>query len=212
MAEYARLLSAEGFAAVASNYRLTGTYTHPAQEEDVFAVLDWIAAHAGEHALDPGRIGLTGSSAGGHLSGLAGVKAPLRGATRWKVRCMVPVCGVHDVGLWFRDRPQYLPNVRGILGGLPAEKPEVERAVSPIAHVHAGAPPCLAIHGDIDDVCPVNQSVLFVQALCAAGAQAELAIVPGVGHAAHMPNVTPPEPLGGAKRFIGFLRRHLREA
>lgn len=209
LAAYGQLLSAEGIAAVLSNYRLTGTHTHPAQEEDVFAVLDWIAAHAGEYAFDPRRIGLTGASAGGHLTMLAGVKAASRAPTPWTVRCMAPVCGVSDIALWFRDRPQYLPNVRGILGGLPDEKPDVERSASPIAHVHAGAPPCLAIHGDIDDVCPINQSVLFVEALRAAGAQAELQVVPGVGHGSIMPNVTPPEPLGGKRRFIGFFRKHL---
>ena len=72
MAEYARLLSTAGFAAVASNYRLIGTHTHPAQEQDVFAVLDWIADHAADHALDPGRIGLTGASAGVVAAGCAG--------------------------------------------------------------------------------------------------------------------------------------------
>lgn len=209
LTDYGRLLNAEGFAAVLPNYRLTGTHTHPAQEEDVFAVLDWIAAHAEEYALDPQRIGLTGASAGGHLTGLAGAKAHLHASAPWTVRCMAPVCGVFDIALWYRDRPQYLPNVKGILGGLPEEKSDVERSASPITHVHAGAPPCLAIHGDIDTTCPINQSVTFVDALRAVGAQAELLVVPGVGHAGYMPNVTPPEPLGGARRFIGFFRKHL---
>jgi dipeptidyl aminopeptidase/acylaminoacyl peptidase len=172
-------------------------------------VLDWIAAHAGEYAFDPRRVGLTGASAGGHLTALAGVKAASRAPAPWTVRCMAPICCVSDIALWFRDRPQYLPNVKGILGGLPEEEPDVERSASPIAHVHAGAPPCLAIHGDIDDVCPINQSVLFVEALRAVGAQAELFVVPGVGHSSLMPNVTPPEPLGGKRRFIGFFREHL---
>jgi acetyl esterase/lipase len=37
---------------VMPNYRLTPTHPHPAQEEDIISVLDWIGASTAAHELD----------------------------------------------------------------------------------------------------------------------------------------------------------------
>jgi acetyl esterase/lipase len=206
---YAPFLTEIGIAAICANYRLTTTDPHPAQQEDVFAVLDWTAANASAQRLDPQRIGLTGASAGGHLTMLVGVKAGRRPKSAYTVRCMLPICGVSDVALWLKQKPQFLEHVQAFLGGPPAERGAVERDASPIVHVHRGAPPCLAIHGEADDVVPVNQSSLLVEALRKAGAEAEALILPDLGHLGTMPRTSPPEPLGGAKVFQEFFRKHL---
>ena len=209
MHSYAPFLPKIGIAAVCPNYRLTATDPHPAQQDDIFAVLDWITANARARRLDAQRIGLTGVSAGGHLTMLVGVKAARRAKGAYTVRCMLPVCGVSDVALWLKQKPQYLEHVQAFLGGPPAERGAVERDASPIVHVHGDAPVCLAIHGEADAVVPVIQSPMLVGALRKAGATAESLTLPGLGHIASMPDTNPPEPLGGAKVFQAFFRKHL---
>ena len=60
------------YAAVTVGYRLTSEAHWPSQVHDCKAAIRWIRAHAGEHNLDPDKIAVWGSSAGGHLSSLLG--------------------------------------------------------------------------------------------------------------------------------------------
>jgi dipeptidyl aminopeptidase/acylaminoacyl peptidase len=55
-------------------------------------------------------------------------------------------------------------------------------AVSPVAHVRAGAPPFLLVHGTADAVVPFAQSETLAEALLAVGADVRLKPVPGAGH------------------------------
>jgi acetyl esterase/lipase len=55
------------------DYRLTPSVTFPANVEDVRTAVRWLKAHAAAHALDPDRICLWGTSAGGHLAAVAGL-------------------------------------------------------------------------------------------------------------------------------------------
>ncbi len=197
-----------GIAAVAPNYRLTTTAPHPAQEEDVFAALDWVATQGPKYGLDPQRLGLTGWSAGGHLAMLAGVKAQSRNSG-WTVRAILPLCGVSDVVLWTRQNPEYRHFVLPFLAGLPDERAAVARESSPIFHVHPHAPPCLAFHGGDDPVVHPDQSVLFAEALRRVGVEAEAVVLPGVAHTGAMPGTSPCEPLGGSVAFRRFFTRHL---
>ena len=54
------------------NYRLTDDAVFPAQIFDCKGAIRWVRAHAKEHGFDPDRIGVCGSSAGGHLVALLG--------------------------------------------------------------------------------------------------------------------------------------------
>jgi acetyl esterase/lipase len=73
-----------GYVAVTISYRLmqfdqakkettTATPVFPAQIHDAKAAIRWVRAHAEKYQVDPDRIGVTGASAGGHLSLLVGV-------------------------------------------------------------------------------------------------------------------------------------------
>lgn len=60
--------------AVASiGYRLTDKATFPAQIHDCKAAVRWLRAHASDYGYDASRIGVAGTSAGGHLALLLGV-------------------------------------------------------------------------------------------------------------------------------------------
>jgi acetyl esterase/lipase len=70
--DYALWLNEQGIAGFVLKYRLgPGGYKHPAMMNDVNRAIRYIRAKAGEWKLDPKRIGVMGSSAGGHLASTA---------------------------------------------------------------------------------------------------------------------------------------------
>ncbi|MDQ3931442.1 MAG: alpha/beta hydrolase, partial [Actinomycetota bacterium] len=56
-------------------YRLAPEHRHPAALEDAYAATCWSQDHAAFFAGDPGRLGVAGDSAGGHLAGLVAARA-----------------------------------------------------------------------------------------------------------------------------------------
>lgn len=56
-----------GATLVSVGYRLAPEHPYPAQVEDAYAGLLWVAGHAGELGIDPERIVVAGASAGGGL-------------------------------------------------------------------------------------------------------------------------------------------------
>jgi acetyl esterase/lipase len=207
---YSRLLADAGFAAISANYRFASDAPHPAQEQDLFRVLDWIAREGTAFGLDPVRVGFSGSSAGAHLSALVALKATRPGTpvARCRVRAVLPVCGVFDIAAWVREVPKYAPNAEAIAGGPLDQKAAALRDASPCAHVHRDAPPFLLVHGDKDAGVPPGQSLRFAEALAAAGVEARCELVAGAGHTGTQPGDAS-QPLGGSRLFLDFFRSRL---
>ena len=61
----------KGYVAVCSNYRLTDVAPAPAQLHDVFSAIRFLRENASDYGIDPEKIGVTGSSAGGYLAVMA---------------------------------------------------------------------------------------------------------------------------------------------
>jgi acetyl esterase/lipase len=74
-----RGLLAAGFVVTSIEYRLAPHYRFPASIVDVKCSIRYLRAHAAQYNIDPQRIGLMGSSAGGHLVSLAGLAGPSAG-------------------------------------------------------------------------------------------------------------------------------------
>jgi dipeptidyl aminopeptidase/acylaminoacyl peptidase len=72
--------------------------------------------------------------------------------------------------------------VAKFLDGLPKDKPDLAKRASPITFVRADNPPILIMHGDADDVVPIQQSEEFYRALKAANVRADFFIVKGGAH------------------------------
>jgi acetyl esterase/lipase len=69
--DFTRYFARDGFAMASIEYRLTPSIKFPANVEDVRTAVRWLKANAAAHLLDPDRICLWGTSAGGHLAAVA---------------------------------------------------------------------------------------------------------------------------------------------
>lgn len=162
----------------------------------------WVKSRHEEYGVDPQRLGLTGASAGGHLTCLTAVTAedakpdsrdPLEHYdTRVKTAvAFFPPTDFLRFGRREGDGDDQLP-VASRLGrllffdGVEGKSKEEIRAraekISPARLVTSQAPPLLLIHGDADPVVPLEQSKIMLEALRAAGVTAELIVKPGGGH------------------------------
>lgn len=73
------IVSAIGCGVVSVDYRLAPETPYPGPVEDCYAALMWLSAHADELSIDPGRIAVGGSSAGGGLAAAVTLLARDRG-------------------------------------------------------------------------------------------------------------------------------------
>ena len=67
---YCMYLASQGYAVMGMSYRLVPQTDISGQIRDVFASLEWLAAHGAEYGFDLSKLLLTGDSAGGHLAAL----------------------------------------------------------------------------------------------------------------------------------------------
>ncbi|TCO51240.1 prolyl oligopeptidase family protein [Kribbella antiqua] len=77
------------------------------------------------------------------------------------------------------DRPS---PVTALVGGDASTHLEQLRAASPLAHVTAGAPPFLIIHGTADETVPYEQAERLHHALLSVGADTRLLPIAGGHH------------------------------
>ncbi len=176
---FVRELTRYGFAVASVQYRLTWSAKWPAQRDDCLAAIDWMRDHGREYGIDPRRIGLSGSSAGGHLAALAGV---LERVPRVKaVVAMYPPTDMTALSAHYRDKRLF--NLIVQLFGAPYEKTARQaKESSPVNFVTSHAPPFLLIHGDWDIVVPAEQSREFDRKLREAGVESHLLILHGRLH------------------------------
>jgi len=182
--EQAIRLAGAGFVTANINYRLVPDGVYPRIIQDCVCALAFFRAHADDYGFDPDRVALMGYSAGGHLVSLLGVAI--------EVEEFQPTCAAGSTGppnaVIAGAGPQDLRElawadaVQDLIGGTIEEYPERYDLASPIAHVAAGAPPYLFVHGTGDVFVPVEQSEHMRDALVNAGNDARLLTIAGGGH------------------------------
>jgi acetyl esterase/lipase len=183
-------------------------FTIPECVDDMNRAIRYIRTHAKDFDIDPNRIGVTGASAGGHLSlmlGCAGcegdpkAKDPVDRASSCvqAVACFFPPTdflnygemGKKSMGIepehQFKapfDFRQLDPATKLWVPVDLAKREEICRAMSPIYHVNAGDAPTLILHGDADKLVPLQQSQILVEKFKEAGVPCELIVKQGGGH------------------------------
>lgn len=186
----AAFLAQEGYVSASISYRLSGVAKFPAQIHDCKAAIRWLRANASKYHIDPTRVGVWGSSAGGHLVALLGTSGGVRelegrvGVTAQssRVQAVVDYFGPSDF-LRMNDFPGNLDHDAAnspeslLVGGPIQERPEAVAKANPITYVTEDDPPFLIVHGEEDPLVPIDQSVRLRDALTAAGVDVTLYLV-----------------------------------
>ncbi len=214
-ADYIDELLNRGYVVFSLNYRLAPEFPFPAQIQDVKSALRSIRARAVEFRIDPEHIGIFGSSAGGHLSALAGVTSEEDGFDTGenldrsgRVNAVVDLFGPADINqitVYGLD-----PAIAQTFGR--HESPSEEyRLASPTTYAGQDDPPFLIIHGDLDRVVPISQSRLLNETLQQARVTSELLVVKnGVhGFSDNEPKIAPSN-AEIIRRIADFFDRYLK--
>jgi acetyl esterase/lipase len=156
------------------DYRLSPEATFPDQIVDVKRAIAWVRENAAELGIDPEMICITGGSAGGHLTALAGLTEnapeyqPGFEGSDTSLAAVVPFYGVYDLtnsnGFYYEGMREWVLETV-VFKRRFADDPEAFRAASPSFRVHAEAPPFLVIHGERDTLVPVADARDFVERL-----------------------------------------------
>ena len=191
-------LLARGYTVFAVVHGSQPKYTVPEIEADIQRAVRFIRHRATQYGVDPNRLGLTGGSAGGHLSLTMATKgAPAdpnakdpieRESSQVQcVACFFPPTdflnysqpGEDAVGVGaLKDfKPAFGPRA-----DTPEGRQKLGREISPIYFVHSNMPPILIIHGDADKLVPIYQSRTFVKRCEAVGSPAKLVVREGQVH------------------------------
>lgn len=177
-AGWAKRAAKLGMVGIAADYRTVERWpgtSATATVADARAALRWAQDHAAELGLDPERIVVGGSSAGGHLalwtaiaqtpSGIEVAEAP-----RFKPVALLLSCPAADTSKATGLRGNRFKGV--------ADPDDF----SPLQNLDPKMPPVLLIHGDADTTVPYAHAVALHQALTAAGNECEFVTVPGGTH------------------------------
>ena len=184
---YARWFNEIGFSAFVLRYRLgSHGYAHPAPLLDAARAVRFVRAHAAEYGIDPARVGVVGSSAGGHLAstllthfdgGNPGAADPV------ETMSSRPDFGILLYPVVSMDTPYtHINSRRRLLGRSPDAETIAE--LSNEKQVKENTPPTFIVHARNDPAVPVENSLSFAAALSAKKVPFELHVYEKAG-AAH---------------------------
>ena len=173
-------------------------FTIPEAIQDIHRAVRFIRHNAAEWGVDPNHLGITGGSAGGHLSLILGTqggpgapdaKDPIdrESSAVQAVACFYPPSDFLNYGADGEDavgvgRLAHYRPAFGLDSDSPEGRQRLGREISPYNFITAAMPPTLIVHGDADATVPLQQSERFVRHAVEMGAIARLVIVPGAGH------------------------------
>ncbi len=137
---------------------------------DVSQAFQHLASTAPDYGVDPQRIGVSGISAGGHLSLMLGLSTDEAEHRPAAVVAYMP--------------PTDLRGMTGPNDGFPALNFASDQAplVSPIDYASPNDPPVMLVHGDADELVAISHSERMYAALQEAGIESEFVVIEGAPH------------------------------
>lgn len=185
--DYYRTFLARGYTVFAVVTSSQPAFTIPDIMSDVQRAVRFVRANARRFGVRPERLGVTGASSGGQLTlAIAAMGGPGNPDSPDRVEressavqaaaCFFPPTdflnfggpGISGVG---EGPMKPLQPAFGPRALTEAGRQSLGHEISPIYHVNERLPPTLIIHGDADDVVPLQQSESFLERARAAGAK-----------------------------------------
>lgn len=182
--DFARAIARAGLVGVTPNFRLTPPNGFSDQVADIKAAIRWIRANAADLNIDPNRIGIYGSSSGGHLAALAGTAfdgegfADDNGMGDSTVQAAYYLFGVYELAdsgiitlasVLDPERPLNIPT-------------DLLPFYSPMSYVSGNEAPTYMMHGQSDYFVPIETARAFRDKHLEMGVPATLYEVPRAGH------------------------------
>lgn len=175
-----KLLNSD-YAVASLNYRLSGEAPHPAGIIDCKTAIRYLCAHAKELHIDKTKIATAGGSSGGHYSlmvamtnGIPEFEDLERGhaGETFKITCAVAWYPAADISAIWKDANDSgwngyganfaLQNIERYIGKkIVSDMDEDMKKASPIYYINENTCPLLLQHGDIDELCPLQQTEDF---------------------------------------------------
>jgi acetyl esterase/lipase len=164
---YALWLAEQGVTGFVLKYRLgTSGYRHPCMLLDAARAVRLVRAHAAEWKLDPHRIGIMGSSAGGHLAATLLTHFDVGNQDSPDVierESSRPDMGILCYAVITMGDKTHKGSRKNLLGDNPS--PEMIQELSDELHVTPQTPPCFIFATSADTTVPVENSLEFAAAL-----------------------------------------------
>lgn len=174
-------------------------FTLPEIVQDIHRAVRFIRVHAAEYGVDPNRMGISGASAGGHLSlmmaayggpGDPTAKDPVDRASSQVQAAAVffPPTDFLNYGkpgartLSTDTLREYWHVFAAPANATEEDKDKIARPLSPIYGVSKNTPPVLIFHGDADKLVPIQQSESFMAKLEEFKVPHKLLVRPGQAH------------------------------
>ena len=207
--EAINVLRDNGYAIVSPNYSLASRDKSPFPDciNDAFDALAWVKENAELYNFDLDNVGLIGESAGAHIALMAAYAKPLDFSNSIrnlpKINYVVDIYGPTDLEKIYHMQSiekinqhiKKLPkNIRKHIDisqqlyGFDPEKDSIkslffQKKYSPIYYLSANSPPTLIIHGNEDQIVPVDQSIYLKKKLDSLNIESQIHIIDGVNHA-----------------------------
>jgi acetyl esterase/lipase len=208
--DIANWLAGSGVTTFVVRYRLGPAYPHPTMLGDAQRAIRIARARAAEWSIDPRRLGVIGFSAGGHLAsttgthfdaGAASSADPIERASSRPDFMLL----LYPVITMRADSVTHAGSRLNLLG--PAPTPELERLLSNETQVTPQTPPTFLVHTADDRTVPVQNSLLFYDALKRNGVPAELHVFE---HGNHGFGLAPTDPVLAEWTTLceSWMRRH----
>lgn len=182
--DYAMWLNEIGVHAFVLKYRLgPGGYKHPTMVNDAARAVRLVRSRAAEWGLDPKRVAIMGSSAGGHLASTllthfdAGKPEAADPIDRQSSR---PDLGILCYPVITMGEKTHAGSKRNLLGDHPS--PELVQNLSNELQVTKETPPTFLFHTAEDKAVVVDNSLMFAAALAKQGVPFALHVYPKGPH------------------------------
>jgi acetyl esterase/lipase len=188
------IVSAIGCVAVSVDYRLAPETRHPGPVEDCYAALKWLHAHVSNLRVDPTRIAIAGSSAGGGLAAALGLLARDRGEIPLAFQLLIApmlddrTCTLAEPHphtgefIWTREANRF--GWTSLLGQEPGVPDVSPYAAAARAEHLEGLPPTFINVGALDLF--LEEDLEYARRLTRAGVPTEFHLYPGAYHGFRM--------------------------
>ena len=186
--DIAKWLNSKGIAGIVLKYRLPNSksvkVSYEAPLQDAQRAMKLVRFHAKEWNIDPGKVGIMGFSAGGHLAANLTTHFDFEGSLEKDSIDSLSARPDFTVLIYpvitMKKGITHQGSKNSLLGENPSEA--LVKEFSNELHVQPNTPPTFMVHATDDDVVPVENSLLFYKALKEKNISAELHIYPKGGH------------------------------